>query len=110
MNRFLYVLAVLLTVTISLDAADIEDIDKFWETRSHPSFKELVQLDVKLTNAINSGKYKDGLYNSIRVQVEENIAVLFKDGEITKDEMAEIRGYFAECLHLYDVGGGPNKG
>jgi hypothetical protein len=110
MNRFLYFLAVILAVTISLDAADIEDIDKFWETRSHPSFKELVRLDVKLTNAINSGEYKDGLYNSIREQVEDNIAILSKDGEISKAEMAKMREYFAKRLHLYDVGGGPNKG
>jgi len=82
-------------------------IDKFWETRSHPAFKELVRLDAKLTNAINSGKYNDGLYKSIWQQVEKNIEILVKDGEITNDEMAEIRGYFGERLdeYMFEVGG-----
>ncbi len=81
--------------------------DKFWEDRSHPAFKELARLDTKLTNAINSGEYNDGLYRSIWEQVEKNIAILSKDGEITKNEMAEIRGYFGERLdeYMFEVGG-----
>jgi hypothetical protein len=82
-------------------------INKFWEARSHPAFKELVRLDAKLTNAINSGKYNSGLWRTIGEQVEENIEILLKDGEVTSNEVAEIRGYFRERLDVYmfEVGG-----
>ena len=96
----------------TIDCYDIDIVpdpvyNKFWEERSHPSFKELVRLDTKLANAINSGKYNDGLHESIRQDIENNIEILLKDNKITSDEAAEIRGYFGERLDVYmfEVGG-----
>ncbi|MCP4230337.1 MAG: hypothetical protein GY771_09350 [bacterium] len=89
------------------DVQYVPEIDKFWENRSHPAFKEIVRLDTELTRAIDSGVFIDGLSNSIWLEVEDNIAILSKDGEITKDETAEIRVYFGERMDVYifEVGG-----